>query len=412
MISQWLRLLPILAVLSLFLLCAAPVRAAEAPAVRPGSRLLLDGELIATEISKVTGCAISPILGISVLGAYTYYTTPAAERGSLPWHAAPQFWVPLLVILGGIILKDSAKVALPKIIMTPLDAAETLLEKNTSAVLALIVLLTSIAGKGLDQLQLTVSPLIPSLPAAALAAAETTRQAAPNLPGILELGALLLLLTVIYSVVWIVSQSFNILIFLCPFSTIDLLLTFGKNSVLALLLGAFLLHPFAGLLVSLVIFLVSFLFFSWSFRFMVFGTLVALDLLRGPGRTLPAATPDVRAFSGRDLKGTPVMSYGRLRRQGDSLVFTYRPWLLLNPRSIPLPDGCAEYSLGQAAISPLLIREHGSAGGSRTLCRLRPCYTTHEERIAELLGLNGVRDLKPGRSLDKGLSWLREQFAG
>jgi hypothetical protein len=106
------------------------------------------------------------------------------------------------------------------------------------------------------------------------------------------------------------------------------------------------------------------------------------------------------------------MSYGRLRRLDDSLIFTYRPWLLLQPHSILLPEGCAEYSLGQATISPLLIREHGSAGSYATLCRFRPCSATHEEWIAELLGLNGVRDLKPGSALDKGLSWLREQFAG
>jgi hypothetical protein len=71
-----------------------------------------------------------------------------------------------------------------------------------------------------------------------------------------------------------------------------------------------------------------------------------------------------------------------------------------------------EYSLGQATISPLLIREQYSAGSFSTLCRFRRRYTTHEKRIAELFGLNGVRDLKPGSGLAKGMSWLREQFAG
>jgi hypothetical protein len=412
MMSKGVRILPVLAVLTLFLLCAAPGRAVEQPSPPSASRLLLNGELIATEISKVTGCAISPILGISVLGAYTYYTTPAADRGRLPWHAVPRFWVPLLVVLLGIILKDSAKIALPKIIMTPLDAAETLLEKNTSAVLALIVLLTSITGRGLDQLQLTASSFSPSIPACAHAAVETAQQAVPNLAGAIELGALILVVTVVYTVVWIVSQSFNILIFLCPFSSIDLLLTLGKNSVLALLLGAFLFHPFAGLMVALMIFLISFFFFSWSFRFMLFGTLIALDLLRGPARILPADTREIPVFSCRELKEAPAMSYGWLRRRGDSLVFTYRPWLFLRPHAIPLPNSCAEYSLGQSNYSALLIREHATAGSYTALCRLRPRYNSHEQRIAELLGLNGVSDLKRGKPLQKGLSWFREPFAG
>ncbi|HBI15309.1 MAG TPA: hypothetical protein DDY20_07320 [Desulfobulbaceae bacterium] len=410
--NKGLRTMPVLAVLSLFLLFAAPGQAAEKPSSSTTSRLLFNGELIATEISKVTGCAISPILGISVLGAYTYYTTPASERGRLPWHAAPQFWVPLLVILLGIILKDSAKVALPKIIMTPLDAAETLLEKNTSAVLALIVLLTSITGKGLDQLRLTASSFTPSIPASAHAAAETAQQAGPNLAGVLELGALILILTVMYAVVWIVSQSFNILIFLCPFSSLDLLLTLGKNSVLALLLGAFLLHPFAGLLVALAIVLVSFFFFAWSFRFMLFGTLIALDLLRGPARTLPADAREVRAFSCRYLKEVPAMSYGLLRRQGETLVFTYRPWLILRPHTVSLPEGCAAYSLSRSTLSALLVRGQKTGGGHTAVCRLRPCYNSYEQGIAEMLGLKGVRDARQDKPAQKEASWLREQIAG
>jgi hypothetical protein len=412
MMSKGLRILPVLAMLTLFLLCAAPGQAAEEPAPSSTSRLLFNGELVATEISKVTGCAISPILGISVLGAYTYYTTPAAERARLPWHAVPQFWIPLLVVLCGIILKDSAKVALPKIIMTPLDAAETLLEKNSSAVLALIVLLTSITGRGLDQLHLNAASFAPPFPACANAAAATAQQAAPNLAGVLELGALLLVLTMVYTVVWIVSQSFTILIFLCPFSSVDLFLTLGKNSLLALLLGAFLLHPFAGLAVALAIILVSFFLVAWSFRFMLFGTLIAFDLLRGPARTLPADTRELRAFAGKDLKESPAMSYGRLQRKGDSLVFTYRPWLLLRPRSIPLPLGCERYSLGQSGFSALLIREHSPGGRYTAVCRLRPRYNSHEQLIAELFGLKGVRDLKRGKPVQKGLSWFRAQFAG
>ena len=46
-------------------------------------------ELIAEEITRATGCAISPILGISVLGAYTYYTTPVQERKQVPDPVEP-----------------------------------------------------------------------------------------------------------------------------------------------------------------------------------------------------------------------------------------------------------------------------------------------------------------------------------
>lgn len=405
-----LRILPVLAVLSVFLFCAAPGWGEEHQPASSTNRLLLDGEFIATEISKVTGCAISPILGISVLGAYTYYTTPAQERDHLPWHAAPQFWMPLLVVLLGIILKDSAKVALPKIIMVPLDAAETLLEKNTSAVLALIVLLTSLTGRGLAQLQLPALTFSPLSPASAHAATEGA-QAAAGMAGMLELGALLLVVLVVYSVVWIVSHSVNILIFLCPFSAIDLLLTLGKNSVIALLLGAYLLHPLAGLMLSLVIILISLLLFSWSLRFVLFGTLLSLDLLRGSSQSLPDDTRTVQAFACRGLAGVPAVSYGRLRRLDDTLVFTYHPWLVLRARSVTLRENCGAYLLGKGRYSALLIREQGNNGKFTPLCRLRPRYNSHEQQIAEMFGLNGVRDLSLGKTLRDGVGWLREQFA-
>ena len=410
MTRQGLRILPILAVLTVFLFGAAPGWGEEQTSPPSASRLLLDGEFIATEISKVTGCAISPILGISVLGFYTYYTTPAQERDHLPWHAAPQFWTPLLVVLLGIILKDSAKVAMPKIIMVPLDAAETLLEKNVSAVLALIVLLTSLTGRGLAQLQLPALSFDLLAPASAYATTEGA-QAAAGLAGMLELGALTLVVLVVYTVVWLVSHSLNILIFLSPFSVIDLLLTLGKNSVIALLLGAYLLHPLAGLLVALAIILISLLLFSWSFRFVLFGTLMSLDLLRGAAQALPADTRAVQAFACRGLTGVPAMNYGRLRRLDDSLTFTYHPWLVLRARSVTLPEDCGAYRLGKGRYSALLIREQADNGKFTALCRLRPCYNSHEQQITEMLGLNGVRDLSLGKTLRDGCRWIREQVA-
>ena len=406
-----LRILAMLAVLAVALLHAPPGRAAENPAPPGASRLLDSGERLATEISKVTGCAISPILGLSVLGAYTYYTTPRQERGSLPWHASPRFWTPLLVILAGIILKDSAKVTLPKLLMVPLDAAETLLEKNTTAALALVVLLTSLTGQGLDHLQLPGLTFSPSLAATAHAAAILPRTA-PDLAGMLELGLLILFVLVIYTVVWVVSHSVNVLIMLCPFSTIDLLLTLGKNSLIALLLGASLLHPLAGLLVALLIILVSFLLFSWSLRFVFFGTLLSLDLLRGPGATPPADGSAIPAFAYRDLPGVPAMSYGHLRRLDDTLVFSYHPSLLLRTRTVTLRDGCAAYSLARGRLSPLLVSNCGTSGKFATLCRFRPSANSHEQRIVDILGLRGVRNAASGRTLRDGLDWLRAQFGG
>jgi hypothetical protein len=374
------------------------------------SRLLLRGEVIADEISKLTGCAISPILGISVLGAYTYYTTPVEKRDNVPWHAAPQFWVPLLVILFGIILKDSSKVAIPKVVLVPLDAVETLLEKNTSAVLALTVMLTSIVGGVVDQAQLTGH----TGGGLFLSAANAADEAAPHSPagaaGLIEPAVTAVLVITIFIVVWVVSQAFNFLILLSPFSSIDLLLTLSKNTLVVLLLSAFLVHPFAGLLFSLCIILLSIFLFSRSLRFVVFGTLMAIDLLRKKNGSFEFDTDTVKAFSGAGLAEVPSMSYGVLRNVDRTLRFTYRPWFILPARSCHVQEPPEAHHVGKGTLSPVIVREGKKPGQYTTLCRLRPLYASRENTVAQILGLAGVRDLAFGRSVRNRLNRLKEQM--
>lgn len=389
------------------------------PAPAPGSAggtaplsggLMARGEAIAGELSKITGCAISPLLGISVLGAYTYSTTPEAERDSLPWHAAPRFWGPLLVVLCGIILKDSAKVAIPKILLVPLDAAETLLEKNASAVLALLVLLSSTAGSGSGQGTFAGLAAGLSFPPAAHAATGPGGHALAAASGLLQPATVYLLIIAVFVVVWVVSQAFNFLIFLSPFSSIDLLLTLWKNSVVALLLGAWLVHPYAGLLFSLAVILLCAFLFSRSLRFVVFGSMTAMDMLRRKKEDFGPGSGAIRAFAGVGLAEVPPMSYGVLSNVDGTLRFAYRPWLLLpyRVREEQTPPGTC--FVGKGILSPLIVREAKKAGQYATLYRLRPRYAGREELIAQMLGLGGVRDLTMGRSVREGLLRLRQRL--
>ena len=371
------------------------------------NKLIVNGEIIANEISKATGCAISPILGISVLGAYTYYTTQIEERDKVPWHAAPKFWVPLLVVLLGIILKDSSKITLPKVFVMPLDAIEVLLEKNVSAVLALLVLLSSITGQGFEKLQLSVHELSVSLVPTAFAGETLSNSAAAASSGLLELGILSFIVTLVYGVVWIVSQSLNFLIFLCPFSSVDLMMTTFKNSTVAVLLGAYLFNPYLGLVVALVIIIISFLLFSWSYRFVIFGTLLSSDILFKKHIKFRFVSDDVKAFAGSDIPGVPAMSYGSLKKHGSTLEFTYKPWLLMSKRAKDTSIQCENCDVGVATLSPVIVDKKAIADSESTLFRLRPLYTSHETGVAELLGLNGVLDVTVGKSVRK---WISDLF--
>lgn len=49
------------------------------------------GVALAGALSQVTGVAISPLLGVSTVGAYTWFHAPAEKRASLPWYAQPRY---------------------------------------------------------------------------------------------------------------------------------------------------------------------------------------------------------------------------------------------------------------------------------------------------------------------------------
>ena len=401
-----------LTILLITIFCISTVQAdkpQETP-INKSNKILLNGEIIAEEISKATGCAISPILGISVLGAYTYYTTPVKERGRVPWHAKPEFWGPLLVVLLGIILKDSSKIALPKIIIMPLDAIETLLEKNVSATLGLLVILSSITGKGFEQLQLAGHDLSFSVLTSAYAAESVNSAAATSSSGLFELGILSILVTVVFGLVWVVSQSFNFLMFLCPFSWLDLLLATFKNLIVALLVGAYLINPFLGLFVSCVIILISLFLFARSYRFVIFGTIFSSDILFKKSRKHEIESSRIKAFAGSILADVPPLSYGSLTVQDAMLVFHYKPWLFMPSKSITTSYRCDHCDAGIGALSPVIITPGKNFDTDLTLFRLRPLYHSHENRVAELLGLNGVRDVAFGKTFRDGYRWLAEQL--
>lgn len=395
------------------LLFAAGVAHGGSPPVTtssPRNQLILNGEMIAGEISKATGCAISPILGISVLGAYTYYTTPVELRAEVPWHASPKFWGPLLAVLLGIILKDSAKIALPKIIIMPLDAIETLLEKNTSAVLGLLVILSSITGRGLDRMRLAGDNIHFTFLSSAYAA-QSVADGVPALPaGLFELGFLFILVTVIFGLVWVVSQSFNFLIFLCPFSWLDLLLALCKNVLIALLLGAYLINPFLGLFTSSIIILICLFLFARSYRFVIFGTLFSLDMLLKKSREQELESMKVKAFSGSAVTGVPSLSYGSVTTRDSRLVFHYRPWLFMPLKSVTTPFQCGQCDVGTGTLYPVIVAAGEKLNTNLTLFRLRPRYHGHAPRIAELLGLRGIRDMTLGKTFKDGYKWLLEQL--
>src|SRR6185295_9650190 len=103
----------------------------------------------AQTLSMITGVAISPLLGVGAVGAWKYFETPEDKRANLVWYAQPWFWVPALLLVGLVFLKDSLGTAARTVLKRPLDVAETIENKISGLVAtgAFVPLVVALMGR-------------------------------------------------------------------------------------------------------------------------------------------------------------------------------------------------------------------------------------------------------------------------
>src|SRR5688572_16573201 len=119
------------------LLFGGLAEAAEGANRPPGSSSKSTPGLEAAQaISTITGVAISPLLGVSAVGAWKYFKTPVENRARLPWYAQPWFWVPAMLLVILAFVKDTFGTALPTAVKKPFDVAEAMENKISGLVAA------------------------------------------------------------------------------------------------------------------------------------------------------------------------------------------------------------------------------------------------------------------------------------
>ena len=114
------RLLSFLLITGLLLACAPESRAASKPAKSTEPSI---GE-VAKTITMITGVAISPLLGVGAYGAWTYFDTPSEQKANLSWYAKPMFWIPALLVVALVFIKDIGGTAIPDSLKQPFDVLE------------------------------------------------------------------------------------------------------------------------------------------------------------------------------------------------------------------------------------------------------------------------------------------------
>ncbi len=370
------------------------------------TKLSFKGELLAQELAKTTGIALNPLLCISALGAYNYYSNEESSRSSLPWHSLPTFWGPLAVIMGLILLKESSKIALPKVLTIPLDALEVLFEKNTSALIAIPVIFSSINSGEFEQMQMLSQHVSDFLFPVAMAGESSA--AAIGSSGFMATFITSVVLFVLYVVVWVLSQGFNILMLLCPFSTIDLLLATGKNALVVAILGFS--NTYIGLILSLFVILISFYLFPKALRLVIFGTIISYDIilfrLFNKQTKEITAGHEVAAFTSCYFSDIAPLSYGTIRQNRGSIIFTHRPFYLLKKQSLNLGLHNTDCQLADTFLSPVFNRKSTNQKQELQLFRIRPMYCAKYDDLAELLGVTQEKETSITEKFIDGFRWF------
>jgi len=368
------------------------------PVVQPDEQetqqALRSGEKISTALATVTSTAISPLVGVCVMGGWQYYRTPRAQRDQLPLIQKPKFWVPIMVLLVLIFIKDTFGGFAP-LIKKPLDAAEVLFVNHAGLVLiAFPVVLNQVARiMGLPSLR-GLFAYVHSEPVVFAAAAQTS--GAHHAFDVATAVFYTVVGLAVTFVVWLVGHSFDVLAMISPFPFLDFLLKTIRNTIFAVLMITAFVSPHLGLLLCLSVIVVSLLLFGWALRTAVFGTVFAIGLLRvllfdaqdkpNPGESIPAFSTRVRKL--------PRRTYGRLHTSEDgTLMFGYRRLLVGPEKRVPVGKA-SSFEVGQGVFFPSVIEPIESAGKHRIVFRLLPTHRGAEELIRACLELAQVRDIR------------------
>jgi hypothetical protein len=398
------RLAPLVLLVSLALAVFAPfaIAAATAPAPAPQQPDKSPAGPIASAISTVTGIAISPLLGTAGFGAYKWATAKDdAARAALPWFAKVNFWLPALLIVGICAFKDTLGAVVPPGLKKPLDVLETM-ENKFSGLVA--------AGAVVPLTMETITSVIFGGKTGALMAPEFAASGVATIQlAAFDASSLLNILTVpfgiaVFCIVWLASHAINVLILLSPWGAIDAALKTARTALLGLITLASTLDPWISAGLSLVVIVVAWFVAGWAFRLTIFGWIFSWEFVSRRCNRFAPAENDNAMFAGGDLPGVPIRSYGKLaKKSGGGLEFTYRPWLMLPPRTAAVPGEGRALAVGRGAFfSDVLGAQDG------TLFTLPPRYRGHEEALARAYQMNGV---KPA-GLRKAWSSLRALFGG
>ena len=392
------RSAPLIALLMCLTLLSLPLFAAPSagPEAKKGKTPGLELAALATQ---VTGIAISPLLGVSAMGAYQWVkaSTPE-EKAALPWFANPSFWLVGLLAVGAVAAKDAFGATLPPGWKKPLDILETIENKASGLVAAGAVIPSLVAlgskmimsSSGLEGVEFHSTGLA-MLPVASF-----------DMSWLLNI-VMVPLTVVVFAIVWVAGHAINVLILLSPWGAIDAALKAGRTALLGLVTATAWIDPVVGATLSVVIIVIAYFIAGWSFRLTMFGSVFCWDYFTLRHKRFKLLADGNKVFTGREIEGVPMRTYGRLHQAAEGgLTLKFRPWLVLPEREVAVPrEGLV---VGRGVFFSEVLGHDVKTDQDRTLLLLPPRYLGHEELFARTYHISGTYEV----GIRRAWSWLKE----
>lgn len=400
MVARMKRFTPFLALVCVLAVFAVPLWAAANPA--PKGK---DGEVpsagleLAKTATQITGIAISPLLGVSTVGAYQWFSAHSdAEKAALPWFANPLVWVTGFLLVGAAAAKDAFGAATPPGWKKPLDVLDATENKVSGLVAtgAVVPVLVSAASKFMAGKAATAAALAP------LHGWAMIHFGFFDMSWLLTI-AMVPLAIAVHAVVWVASHAINVLILLSPWGAVDAVLKSARTALLGVLTGLAFIDPVVGATLSVVVIVVAYFISGWAFRLTVFGTIFCWDFFTGRRKRFQLLADGNKVFLGREVAGAPIRTYGRLHQAADGkLTLKFKPWLVLPEREIEVPrEGLV---VGRGVFYSEVLGHNAKSDKVETLLLLPPRYLGHEELFARTYGISGTCEV----GLRRAWSWLKE----
>jgi len=363
---------------------------------------------MAEATSETVKAAISPLLVLFVNMASRQVQIETADDKDGAGHSEVIKRRFLLAAVGIVLLLIFLKDGLSVTPLSPVKKAGDAVEAQAAPLAGLVglaAILPGLISQFAPEAAVTVQGLINGIgPARAYAALEPD-MAAAGFSAVAEwLGgaAVTVASTIVYSAVWLVSNSLIVLCLVVP-APLGLAVKSFRLTLLGFLHTLSLLHPWLALFFSIFIIIIAFSLYRWTFKLTVWSLFFSFDLLtRGWRKHKPGREPAAFiASGGRKALKLGQRTYGRLSLENGRLFFRYRRFLVF-PKKVELPP-LDRLVLGRRLLGPVLLMRvesrHVGLLAFRLSCR------THEESLARQLG--GLEVLEVGLG-----KWLRGAWSG